>query len=254
MDLFLFAVLISLLVFISYQNISLYKRYKRNSRYIEAYKKVLHCDEDSYEVIKKYINEEESLEFKHKGYIIQLFSELDNGKEYASTVKAIDLKQLFYTNGKLDNSQVKLNSDSYIFIILNIAKAYEKGNKDAIELLSEKLDEIKILEGRLEYQATKAFIRTICKDGDLGIPFMRSLLDGTYTEYQYDKNMIGLYKRTAATALAFLNEEFDEYFKNDLHNFAETFVGGCLLKSLGIYEKYKPVNEAIADIKEENKE
>lgn len=251
MDSLMFAVLFVLLIFICIKNVSMTRRYKHNAKYIETYKKVIHNEENSYDAIKKYIEEEKSLEFKNKAYIIKLFSELDNGKEYIDTAKSIDFKEILYVKGKLDNNQIKLNSDSFIFVILDIAKAYEKGNKDAIEILSEKINEIEGLDNRVEYATVNAFIKAIRKDGDLGTPFMKNLLDGNYTEYQYDKNMIGLYKRTAAATLAFGKEEFDEFFRNDLHSFSKTFIGECLLKSLGIYEEYKPIEE---EIEEENKE
>lgn len=253
MDSLMFAVLIALLIFICVKNASLVKRYKHNAKYIEVYKKVIHNEENSYEAIKDYIANEKSAEFKHKAYIIQLFSELENSKEYVDTAKAIDLKELFYTKGKIDSNKIKLNSDSFIFIILDIAKAYEKGNKDATEILSEKLDEIENLNNHLEYQTIKAFIRAISKNGDLGNPFMKNLIEGNYTDYQYDKNMIGLYKRTASSTLAFNKEEFDDYFKNDLYSFAKTFIGECLLKSLGIFEDYKPSEEVVEENQEENK-
>ena len=243
MDKLLFAVLAFILIFITVNNITLISRYKQNKTYISSYQDVLHNKENSYENIKKFIEKEKTAEFKNKGRVIELYSELCNDLEYDETLKDIDFKEIFCVKGKYKNSQVNLNSDTFVFVILAMAKAKELKKKGIIDTLINKLNEVEKLQGRLEYQEIVAFGKALTGSDDKGTEFMKGVLDGNYTEYAYEKNMIGLYKRIAATTLAYNKEEFDEYFKNDLYHFSKPIIGECILKSLGLYEKYKPAEE-----------
>lgn len=256
MDILLFVVLFGILGYIGYKNFALIKRYKQNKVYIEAYEMVLNNQDNSYEKINDFIDHEKSSEYKNKGRIIKLFSELSNGKNCEETLDQIDLKAIFYKKNKLNNQLVNLNSDSFVFIILCMAKAYENHKSSIIEDLKDKLNEIEGLQQHLEYNEIIAFSNSLLKKEDRGNTIMNSLLDGTYTDYLYEKNMIGLYKRIAAATLALNKENFDEYYAIDLHNFAKPLIGETLLKSLGLYETYKPLSdEQMSDLlsAEENK-
>lgn len=258
MDKLLFVIMIGLLIFISMKNISVIKRYKQNKSYIECYQNVLHGNENADQALDDYIEKEKSIEFINKAKIIKLYSLVRSGSEYENTLNEINLKDIFYRKDKVDIQLTKLNSDAFIFIMLVMVKAYEVNNIEVIDKLVEKLNETSELQEQLEYQEILAFANALTKKEDNGSKIMHSLLDGTYTEYRYEKNMIGLYKRVASTTLAFNNEEFDEYFKQDLHKFAQNFIGEIFLKGLGLYETYKPEEveetkeEVVEEIKEEN--
>lgn len=243
MDILMFVVLLGIFIFICIKNFSLFKRYSKNKKYIDLYKKALYNEENSHDLVLNYLENEKSEEFKNKVRIIQIYNELENGMDVANTLNDINLKPIFYKNNKYDNELVKLNSDAFVFMILDIAKAYELNKLDVADTIINKLNEYKELEQRVEYLTLFSVYKAVKKEDDCGNGFMKSLHDGTYTDYIYDKSMIGLYKRSASTILAFNNEEFDEFFKNDLYAFAKTFIGERLLKSLGLYETYKPVEE-----------
>ena len=117
----------------------------------------------------------------------------------------------------------------------------------------EDLKAIPELERRLEYQEVIAFFDVLTKSSKDGIKFMNDVLNGSYTEYIYEKNLIGLYKRIASSTLAFKKQDIDEYFINDLHKFSKSKIGASILMSLGIYEKYKPLEDDVVEDKQEEK-
>ena len=118
------------------------------------------------------------------------------------------------------------------------------------------------LEVRVEFQLAKAICNALREKEDAGVGFLTSLLEGSYTQYAYEKNMIGLYKRFSASTLAYSGEPMEEYYKNDLHSFAATLIGKNYLKELDILDKYPPLEENMnqkeADpekvLEEENRE
>lgn len=258
MDGLLFVVMFGLIIFIGIKNFSLLKRYKHNKTYIEAYQKVLHNEEDSYAAISDYVKTEKSAEFINKARIIKLYSALENNEDYKETLAELDLSAIFYKKGAIDHNLVKLNSDSFIFLVLVMSKAYATNHIKVIEALQNKLREVGTLVKYLEYAETFA-VGEILSNKSNDVTFFSGMIDGNYTSYQYEKNLIGLYKRIAASMLAFKNAQFDEFFRNDLHNFAKSMIGSNLLKNLGLYETYKPFEEPtpepqIEESKEENKE
>ena len=240
MDTLLFVLMIGILVYVSVKNFSLIKRYKQNKAYISCYQGILNEENDCYDNINKYIESEKSLDFSNKAKIIKLYYELAHDISYEGTIESINFENIFYTKGKADNHKINLNSDAFVFIFLVIAKAFEKKEKDATEKVITKLKELSDLENRLEYQETVAFVNAVNSKDDNGLKILHSLLEGTYTEYIYEKNLIGLYKRFASAILTFKSEEIDEYFMNDLYVFSGNKIGECFLKSLGLYETYKP--------------
>lgn len=253
MDKLLFVIMIGMLIFISYKNITLIKRYKHNKEYIESYKNVLEDSENAHNIISNYIESETSLEYKNRAKIIKLYCELNKNIDYVETLNDIDLKPIYFNKDKYDNKLVNLNSDSFVFIILSIAKAYECGKNDVGNVLVEKLKAIPELERRLEYQEVIVFFDVLTKSSKDGIKFMNDVLNGSYTEYIYEKNLIGLYKRIASSTLAFKKQDIDEYFINDLHKFSKSKIGASILMSLGIYEKYKPLEDDVVEDKQEEK-
>jgi len=248
MDKLLFVVMGFILTYIIISNFSLIKRYKQNKTYIASYQEVLYNKENSYDNISNFIENEKSLEFKNKGRVIKLYSELCNGLDYSETLNLIDFKAIFKIKGKYKNNLVNLNSDSFVFVILVMIKAYVLKKKDISKVLIDKLNEVSELQTRLEYQEILALASALNRKDDYGTGFMKNVLEGGYTDYYYEKNMIGLYKRIAASILTFNLESIDEYFKNDLYSFAKPIIGESILKGLGLYEEYKP------QIKEESKE
>lgn len=254
MDLLLYAVLLVILVVISYKNIKLIKRYSQNKKYIAVYQNILHNDEGCYEMAKEYIAEERKDEFKNKARIIQLYYELDNGIETDDTLSQLNLKDIFYKKGIADKSQINLNSDSFVFIMLTMARAYKVNNAYVLNKLTEKIIELKELENRLEYHEIIAYRNVLTSYEDKGNEFMHKLFNGEYTDYAYEKNMIGLYKRIASSSLVFNNEQFDEFFLNDLFTFAKSLIGENILKSMNLYDRFKVDEDSVKEVEEKTEQ
>lgn len=250
MDTLLFVVMGGLIVYIGYNNFTLIRRYKQNKEYIECYEDVLNDAENCYERINNFIEKEKTEEFKNKAKVIKLYYELGHNIE-TDTLAKIDLVPIFCKKNSVDDKLVNLNSDTFVFIMLAMAKAHSNNDTNTIELLSVKLNSVDGLQSHLEYQLSIAFSKALLSNDDKGIALFNSLLEGAYTDYKYEKNMIGLYKRIAAMMLIFLDQEVEDYFKSDMHQFAKPIIGERFLKDLGLYEKYKPVDEEV--IVEENK-
>ena len=80
------------------------------------------------------------------------------------------------------------------------------------------------------------------------------MLDGGFAKYEYEKNLIGLFKRFASSTLAYSGEPMEDYYKEDLHSFAGTQIGKTYMRDLEILEKYPPrtpKEEEKEEIKEE---
>lgn len=250
MDSLLFVVMFVLIIFIGIKNVSLIKRYRQNKEYIEVYQKTLMNEEDAYDAINKYIENEKSNEFKNKARLIKIYCCLNSNIDYSDALNELDLKAIFYKKGSVDNSLVRLNTDSFIFMMLSFSKAYANKDTKVIEDLDNKLKELSGLDNQLEYKETIDMAEVLLnKSNDMS--FFNSLLEGTYSSYVYEKKLIGLFKRIASTMLAFKNQQFDEYFRNDLHSFAKSKIGENLLKNLGLYETYKPIVEESLDVNDE---
>ena len=240
---FLFIFLIIILIFIVYKNVVLISRFKYNKKYMNLYQAVFNYHDDAYEQVLKFINETKSQEYKNKARILKIFSELDSGKDYSKTLQELDLKSLYYKKDKLSYEQLKLNCDSFVFMMMLLAKAYNKKVKAFSKELLAKINEIEGLENRIEYLEIIALNNCLNKYEDFGIAYAKMLHDGSYSEYDYEKNLIGLYKRIASTILAFNKILADEYYEADLHSFAKNLIGRNIMKDMGIYDAYPPIEE-----------
>lgn len=235
----LYIVISVLLISTIFKNIKVITRYKHNKEYIECYKDLLHSEGNYYERINNYIEKENKAEFKNKGRILKLYAEIIDSKDYTNTLNELCIKDIFYDkNGVLNKDLVNYNTDSFIFIMLILAKAKKINNDELIEVITDKVLEVKGIEDRIEVKEVIALNKALLNKDDRGIALFRSLLDGSYTEYVYDKNMIGLYKKVAVSALAYLNEEFDEFYIEDLRSFVMSMIGKDFTKNLDIYDKY----------------
>ena len=156
-------------------------------------------------------------------------------------MKALNLKEIFYTNGKFNPGKLSMNSDVFIWLYMDMAKARQLSRFDVMNSLIKKLDEVPELQNRVEYLLAKAIYNALNENEDGGVEFLNGLLQGNYTELGYDKGLIGLYKRFASSTLAYINEPIDEYYKEDLHAFANTLIGSNYMRDLEIYDKFPPV-------------
>lgn len=237
--------ILSLLVgYVMYSVFTLVSRTKHDNEYIDCYQSVFNHKDGSYEKVNSYVEKEQKKDFLNKGLILKLYSELDNEKEYNETLEKINLRDVFSVNGKFSRKQMINNTDVFICLYLAMAKARQLSKFDVLNSLCEKINSIPEFENYVEYQLAKAIYNSLCEKEDGGTKFMSDLLEGNYSDYGYDKKLIGLYKRFAAATLAYNGELVDEYYLDDLHSFADSGIGENYLKSLEIYEKYKPSEDS----------
>ena len=256
MERLFFAVMIILIAYITYRNIALMTRYRHNKEYIECYKDMLAEAEGSYDRVCRYIENEKSEEYRNKARILQIYQQMDRDEDMSPTLEALDLKAIYYRNGKYAPQQLKLNSDVFVWFYLDMAKARRLSKFDVLNAMMDRFNELQGMENRIEYQLTKAIYNALCEKEDAGVEFLTMLLEGGYSKYDYEKNLIGLYKRFASSTLAYSGEPMDEFYKNDLHAFAGTQIGRVYMSDLEIYDKYPPKSEESETEKplEENEE
>ncbi len=254
MEMIFFAAMLCLLVYVLYRNVVLINRYRHNKEYIECYKDMLSKEENTFDRICRYIDNEKDAEYANKGRVLKLYVQMDRDEDLSSTLNELDLKEIFLKKGKYSRPQVMANSDVFIWLYMDMAKARKLSKFDVLDSLNEKLSELSLLENRVEYQTGKAIYNALCEKEDAGVEFLSSLLDGGFARFEYEKNLIGLFKRFASSTLAYSGEPMEDYYKEDLHSFAATKIGMNYMKDLEIYDKYPPKGEekpAEEEIKEE---
>jgi hypothetical protein len=240
MEMIFFVAMFALLAYVRYRNFTLINRYRHNKEYIECYKEMLQGADTAYERINAYIENEKAEEFKNKGRILKLDEQMDMNEDLSGTLNDLDLRAIFLKNGKYSRQQVAMSADVFVWLYMDLAKARRLSKFDVLNALQEKIAGLPELENRVEYQLTKAIYNALCEKEDAGVGFLSSLLDGTYAGYEYEKNLIGLFKRFASSTLAYSGEPMEDYYKEDLHSFAATQIGKTYMKDLEIYDKYPP--------------
>ena len=249
-----FILMILVLGYVLYRNMNMLNKYKHNRDYIECYRKMLEKDESAYDDICKYIEKETLEEFKSKAYVLKFHEELDRGLDYKNSLDSINMEELFYANGRFSASKLSNNIDAFIWLFMDLAKARQLSKFDVMNELKEKMSNLSGLEDRVEYRLFMAIYNALNEKEDGGIEFLNQLLDGSYYELQYDKGLINMYKRFASATLAYSNEPLEDYYKEDLHEFAATSIGGNFMRDLEIYDKYLPREVIAEQIKEETEE
>jgi len=230
--------LVLVLAYVLYRNFDLFSKFKNNKVYIECYKKMLNKEDDALQSIDEYINNSKKEESKNKGRILRLYHLLDNNNDYIDSLNDIDIKPIFCKNDKFNKDQFKLNTDVFVWLYMLLAKARSLSKFDIINELYVKLASVPGIEEYVEYQLFKAIYNAVLEKEDGGVTFLTDMLEGKYTDYLYDKNMIGMFKRFAASTLAYCGEPVDDYYQEDIPKFAATTIGKTYLKDLGIYDKY----------------
>lgn len=235
----MYILLFAMFAFICVKNFSLLKRYKFNKKYIDCYRVVLKNDENTYEYVCDYIKDINKDEYLNKARVLKLFVELKNGLDYSQTLDSIDLKKVYYdAKGKFDRNLVVYNSDTFVFIMMAMIKAYAILKPEVVTSLRTKVSELTDLIDQIEYQEVLAVADALLTENDNGVASLICLLNGEYTKYRYDKNMIGIYKRISAAVLSFLNQEISDYDKEDLGTFGKSLIGKEVLNDLRIYDEF----------------
>ena len=230
----------------------MYKRIKFNKTYVELFNKVLKEDnERAYEDVVEYVNKTENIEFKNKGRIFELYLELAKDLPYEETLNELDFRELFYNGEKVSMEKVGYNSDTFVWIIALFARAKKHDKLEIIDAIMAKLKLYEdLLKNYVEYTLCLSVARAIKGEDDLGVTFMRQLIDGDYAKYKYDTRLIGIYKRIATSFLAYTHQELNEDEVNDIRLLAASLVGSFILKDIDMYEEYKPESPKTDDTEE----
>lgn len=247
MQFIIYLLMTGMIAYMMYRNVKLLKRAKHNQRYVAAYDAILKENPDAYQIVSDFLTVEDHDEYINKGLLLKLLLEEDvEGNAYKDTLAKIDMKSLFFTNGHADKEKLQLNSDAFMWMILALCKAVEFDLNDISDGLMEKLASLESeLGNQLEYHLVKGIYELLNDKGDG--KFLSDLLAGDYPSFIYDKRMIGLYKRLAATVLAYRNRLEDEYFQNDLYEFAKTTMGRLVMKALDLFDTYITNAEIVDD-------
>ena len=226
---------------ITISNFMKMRTYNREKKFVETYSKALKKEKDAYEAVQQYVEEEKEQNLKNKARVIQIYEMLSRGEDVDNIIESIDFEPIFKTKGRFDAKLANRNGDLYVWLALVYARTNALKKKEVIEKLAKKLEPYnELLNNNLEYQLSKGYTSALIDKKNENYGFLNKLLEGDYAGMVYEKRLIGLYKRLAASFLAKNSDEIDEYYANDLKQFAGTLVGKTLLNELGIYDKYQP--------------
>ena len=218
--------------------------------------------EEFFENMKQFEEEmKDDNEFLNKGRVIHLcgLAFHNEFEEFDEVMNSIDVDRMM-THEKDGSVKITENEDAFFYLYLGIPNILEKdGKPDYRKKLNEKMDQYKdILKNQLVRVEAEAINQFYEKEGDQGLAFYESLLAGDYSQYQYSKSLIGLYKNIANATAAVIYKENDQTEKYEeckpmLENFAKSGIGERWMKQLGL-EVSAPVEEEEFDNIEEKEE
>jgi len=235
----LFIIMIVVLGVMTMKNINKAKTLKKDKAYVDAYMKVLKSEEDANTNLKNYIETEKDNELKHRAKIVLVYEELLNGNDPSELVSSISYNAALLNNGKVDLEKLCTNSDTFVWLDMDLALANKKGYLHSLTPLYEGLnlhdDE---LNNVVEYELFKAIYNYLDSGKEEYLEFPKRLLCGDYVGMKYDKQLIGVSKKLAAALLSYGNQPLDEGCIDFLKEFATTQVGNKFMDDLGIKDKY----------------
>ena len=237
----LYVVLIALVIALTVRNVLQVKNIKNEGAFVKVYTKVLKKEFNAYEEIQKYVADEKNEALKNKARVLLIYEMMLNDETPTKVIDDINFESLFTIKGIYNAKVANNNGDVFLWLALVFAKARNLSMFDVIEGLTKKVNIYeKHLTNQLEYHLFRGICSAINERNDEDAAFLKKLLDGDYVDMTYEQKLIGLYKRIAACYLVFLGDTVEEYFENDLHKFASTLIGGCLMNDLEIIKKYPP--------------
>jgi len=243
-------VLYGLAIYFIVRTVLLSKRQGNNKKIID----LVHSVDDKEEFFKKsdeLISTLKEEEFVVKTKILKLWGMAMHHEydEFESLLDTIDFRLLFKKKGK--DISIDLNEDSFFYAYIAIPNMLFNDNRNDLRIkLENKLNEQ--VDNDLKEHLVKNISGAICKyynhEGDLGLSFYETVLNGEYEEYIYSRTMIGLYKSivNAMACKIYLdtnNSEKYEECKSYLEDFYETRIGHRWIDGLNIEIKKEEVVE-----------
>lgn len=144
-----------------------------------------------------------------------------------------------HTNTLMGNKQAP-NDDSLFYMVLAIPNILQKDHQmeKADALLARIKEDIEGAENRLDYQIGLACNDAYADRNDKGVSFFEKVMDGDYGEYEYQKNLISLYKETVSAMLYKHYMVINDQDKVQdvlplVESYNETRIGETWLKNIG---------------------
>lgn len=249
MDLIFLVILIVLTISMFSKNFKKAGQYRKDKTYIDIYTKILKNEEGAYDELVSYLGSETDSCLKAKSNLIKTYVDLDKHPENVdSDIDEIDfMHDIFFDGENFVKEKIILNSEVFIWLILILSKARANTMIGAMNHINDKVSAYdEEMKDYVEYQVYKSAYLSLLEKNLDGIKFLKNLLSGEYQEYKYDKNLIGIYKKIAASLLAYMAEPLDEGDDDLVKEFTETLIGSRFTKDLEIYERFAP------EVKEDN--
>lgn len=252
MDLIFLVILIALTISMFSKNFKKAGQYRKDKTYIDIYTKILKEEEGAYDELVSYLGTETDACLKAKSNLIKIYVDLDKAPENVdSDIDEIDfMHDIFFDGENFVKEKIILNSEGFIWLILILSKARANTMIDAMNHINDKVSVYdEEMKDYVEYQVYKSAYLSLLEKNFDGIKFLKTLLSGEYQEYKYDKNLIGIYKKIAASLLAYMAEPLDEGDDDLIKEFTETLIGSRFTKDLEIYDRFH-----VEEVKEESSE
>ncbi len=249
MDLIFLVILIVLTISMFSKNFKKAGQYRKDKTYIDIYTKILKNEEGAYDELVSYLGTETDACLKAKSNLIKTYVDLDKAPENVdSDIDEIDfMHDIFFDGENFVKEKIILNSEVFIWLILILSKARANTMIGAMNHINDKVSAYdEEMKDYVEYQVYKSAYLSLLEKNLDGIKFLKNLLSGEYHEYKYDKNLIGIYKKIAASLLAYMAEPLDEGDDDLIKEFTETLIGSRFTKDLEIYDRFAP------EVKEDN--
>lgn len=241
MDLIFLVILIALTISMFSKNFKKAGQYRKDKTYIDIYTKILKNEEGAYDELVSYLGSETDTCLKAKSNLIKTYVDLDKHPENVDNdIDEIDfMHDIFFDGENFSKEKIILNSEVFIWLILILSKARANTMIDVMNHINDKVSAYdEEMKDYVEYQVYKSAYLSLLEKNFDGIKFLKTLLSGEYQEYKYDKNLIGIYKKIAASLLAYMAEPLDEGDDDLIKEFTETLIGSRFTKDLEIYDKY----------------
>lgn len=252
MDLIFLVILIALTISMFSKNFKKAGQYRKDKTYIDIYTKILKNEEGAYDELVSYLGSETDACLKAKSNLIKTYVDLDKHPENVdSDIDEIDfMHSIFFDGENFSKEKIILNSEVFIWLILILSKSRANTMIDVMNHINDKVSAYdEEMKDYAEYQVYKSAYLSLLEKNFDGIKFLKTLLSGEYQEYKYDKNLIGIYKKIAASLLAYMAEPLDEGDDDLIKEFTETLIGSRFTKDLEIYDRFH-----VEEVKEESSE
>lgn len=237
------------------------KRTNKSKKLIEVVNSIGDKDEffHNMEEFEETMKDDE--EFLNKGRVIKLWGYAFHNEflDFENVLNSINVDKLMSHN-KNGTVSISENEDAFFYLYLGIPNILEKDGMTLYrKQLKEKMDQYSdVLKNQLVKELGNEVNKFYENEGDKGLHFYEDLLSGNYSQYQYSKSLIGIYKSIANATAAYLykeqgNTEKYEECKPMLENFAKSGIGERWIKQLGL-EVEKEVEEETIEVSNEEED